>query len=95
MHPNYKENMLVVMLNDVSGRILPRLFSLRAKLEKGELLTEQEVSLLARYLDRIKQCALFYTNDEQCRIIFSSTVHLLLRVISIALENEQTELKAA
>ena len=95
MHPNYKENMMVVMLNDVSGSILPMLVALKAKLEQGHALLEVEISLLSDCLHKVRHCLSFYQNDEHCRVIFVSTIHLLYEVITLALENEQHDSRVA
>ncbi len=86
---------MVVMLNDVSKSILPMLIAEKSKLEDGHELSEIEISLLSDCLSKVKHCMSFSQDDEHCRAIFASTVHLLHDVISQALENAENSSQAA
>lgn len=85
--------MMTVMLKNMVHQSLPRVFSIRDKLEQGETLEGSELDFFIEMLEKVSHCQRQYLNDPQCRVIFATVAHLLFKVINLALENEQANLQ--
>ena len=89
MHPDFDDCMVIVMLNEISDQLLPRLIKLSAEMEQGYVIRDREIVSLIDCLEKVRYCESVYPNDQHCQPIFSSVAHLLSGVITQGLENEE------
>lgn len=90
MLQEHSENLMVVIMKDIVQQSLPRILSIRCKLEKGDILKGSELEFLTELLGKINHCQQdnkFF--DAHCMVIFTTVAHLLSEVIGLALTNEQ------
>ena len=81
---------MVVIMKDIVQQSLPRILSIRCKLELGDVLVGSELEFLTELLAKINHCQQdnkFF--DAQCAVIFTTVGHLLSEVVGLALQNEQ------
>jgi len=88
---NHHNTQLVVtvMLDDLVQQSLPRILSIRHKLENGCVLSPSELEFFSDMLHRINICQRQSPEDHDCQVIFATVAHLLYKVISLAMENER------
>ena len=87
-----KDELMVVMLQNLVQRSLPRTFAIRQKLERGEVLLKSEINFFVEMLERVNSCQRDFKYDAQCMAIYSTVAHLLSSVAQMALENEQSSM---
>lgn len=83
------QQLMVVMLENLVQQTLPRTFAIRQKLERGETLLSSEVDFFVEVIEKVKHCQRNFMYDAQCKVIFTTVSHLLLKVADMALKNEQ------
>lgn len=83
------EQLMIVMLENLVQHSLPRIFAIRLKLERGEVLLSSEIDFFLEMLERVKRCQREFLYDAQCKVIFTTVAHLLFKVADLALKNEQ------
>jgi len=88
------EHLMVVVLDNLVQHSLPRIFAIRQKLERGEVLLSSEIDFFVAMLDRVKHCQREFLHDPQCIVIFSTVAHLLFKVADLALKNEQASIES-
>jgi len=84
------QQLMVVMLENLVQQTLPRTFSIRQKLDRGEVLLSSEIDFFMEVIDKVNHCQRNFMYDAQCKVIFTTVSHLLLKVADMALKNEQT-----
>lgn len=95
MNEDHSDQIMVVVLNDMVKKSVPRMLAIRHKLEEGETLLSSEVDFFIHMLDKLSRCNREYQHDSQCMTIFACIAHLLFTVVNLALENEQSNTGAA
>lgn len=95
MNEDHSDQIMVVVLNDMVKKSVPRMLAIRHKLEEGETLLSSEVDFFIHMLDKLSRCNREYQHDSQCMTIFACIAHLLFTVVNLALENEQSNSGAA
>ncbi len=89
MNHHSTEFVVTVMLDDLVQQSLPRILSIRHKLEDGCVLSPSELEFFSDMLSRINVCQRQSPEDHDCQIIFATVAHLLYEVINLAMENER------
>ena len=89
MQHDVAEKMLVVLLDDMIQHSLPRILAIEQNLKQGLVLSNAEVDFFIDVLQRVNHCHTTYSDDADCRVIFSSIAHLIFNVLKQALLNEQ------
>ena len=89
MQQQANEQVMVVILENLVQQALPRTFAIRQKLERGEVLVSSEVDFFVEMIEKINHCQRNFMYDAQCKVIFTTVSHLLLKIADMALKNEQ------
>ncbi len=91
MQLNTLKNVQLVILLDLNRQSFKRMTSIRAYLEQGNILSNSELEFLSEMIVKINICQRGIEHDPECITIFSNIAHLLSRVVSLALKNEQKD----
>ena len=89
MHELNKEKMMTVVLLDIMDTSLPRILSIRTKLDNGEVLSDLELDFIHVELDKVTRFYRDFQEEDQCGVIYSHYSHMLSEVMRVALENER------
>ena len=85
--------LMVVMLENLVQHSIPRVYSIRKKLEQGQLILSSELNFMLDTLNTVSHCYQEFRQDMQCMLIFSGAAELLGEVIGMALKNEQESVR--
>ena len=85
---DHSESLMVVLLQEMIQHNLPRMLAIREKMRHGEVISTQELVFMKQVVLRINDCFDRFSDDPECRIIFSTLAHLASRVVTRAYENE-------
>ena len=91
MEHNHSQQIMVAILDDLVQRTIPRIKTMRSKLEQGGVLSAPEVAFCLAMLQRLSHCHRIYGHDPQCVKIFSCMTHLMSELVKLAHDNESSK----
>lgn len=83
-----------VLLERLNAQILPRALGLRAKVDRGECLTDQELLLLKALLEDATSNTRLAKGHPELYLLCGRMASLYSEITSKALENQEKERKA-
>jgi len=83
-----------VLLERLNAQILPRALGLRAKVDRGECLNDQELLSLKALLEDATSNTMLAKNHPELHLLCGRMASLYSEITSKALENQEKERKA-
>lgn len=78
-----------IVLDRFVNRRLPRILDIRAKVKKGQLLNEMDISFFEKVMKDNRDNQHLIKEDEMLKKVYARAMHLYKEITQIALENEQ------
>lgn len=88
--PSPDEGILIAVLDRFENQHLPRVLQIKTRVDRGELLDEQEIQFLDRTLEDVRLIEPLVTRHPDAQELFSKAVDLYNGITSKALENEKS-----
>jgi hypothetical protein len=85
------EKIKQVVLIDLNRHSLPRILSLKKKLDQGKSLIASELEFLSEMIVKINICQRGAIKDIDCTIIYTTLAHLVSQVVQLAFDIEKNE----
>lgn len=87
--PNHETGKITVLLNRLSTQRLPRLFGIKAKVDRGERIADIDLRYLRDILDTTLVCHVDWSKHPDLHGIIGGVINLYRDITSKALDNER------
>ncbi len=80
---------ITALIERFETQTLPRALDIKEKVDKGELLSDEEITFLHEVYNRASQVIPFIKRHQEYEELFARAIHLYKEILNKALENER------